>query len=112
MKKTIITLFVIMLSLSLVTSCSNNPIGKYTLVSMTVSGKNISADTEMDIEFFDDGTYKWKAKGGFPDSGTYKLDGNSMTLTSKQVGKINGKIDGKKFIMDSFGGSKMVFEKK
>ena len=61
-------------------------------------------------DFFDDGTYKWKVHG-FPNSGTYKLDGNSMTLTSKSLGKINGKLDGKKFIMDAIGG-KMVFEKK
>ena len=122
-KKIIAVLLVLMLSLSVLSACGGETLsGKYICIDM------VSEDDEMSyadlkalmsfaeeewvdpyLEFLDGENFKieFMDEG---ENGTYKVNGNSIDLTSDGE-TITGKIDGKKITLE-IEGTKMVFEKK
>ena len=116
MKKAMVVLLV--LALTIFSACANNNSlsGKYILISASMGG--VSLDQEalskfgLDnsyLEFRDNGKMIASIKNDTQD-GTYKVDGKTITFTAEND-SITGTIDGNKITI-SISGSTMVFEKK
>ena len=122
-KKIIAVLLVLMLSLSVLSACGGETLsGKYICIDMVSEDEEMSyadlkafmafAEEEwIDpyLEFLDGDNFKIEFMDEV-ENGTYKVNGNSIDLTSDGE-TITGKIDGKKITLE-IEGTKMVFEKK
>jgi len=123
MKKTIVVLAALVLSMSMMFACGKGDGGKggkaelkgvYTIttVESPTNGKKTADQVGMallTLEFFDGGKVE-KGFGGLKQGeGTFQLDGTKLTLTIKGE-KIEGTVDGKKVTITE-DGLKKTYEK-
>ena len=121
MKKFFAVLLVIILSLSALAGCSGGSAltGVYKLASFTLEGETYSA-ADLDellgtdsngsyIEFLDGGKCKMSLFGEI-DEATFKLSGNTVTITDSDGVAVPGTVDGNRITLDTEDGA-AVFEK-
>ena len=122
MKKTLIAVLALMLSISLLAGCgagggTSAPEGKYNITSLEMGGQDvlalynsmsaIAAESgaeveelpEMYIEFRNDGKCAIVFAGEDPEEDTFTMDGNNITIGSGDT-EIKGTVDGNKVTLE------------
>ena len=109
MKRTVTLLLVLVIGVAMLMSCGGGKglTGKYKLVSLVLDGEELftmfkEAGTDMDsmyIEFLSAKDYKISVVDEYGD-GTYKLNGNKLTLTNSDGEKMDGTADANKVVLE------------